>query len=147
MDMVILLESFAGLLGLLAILIFFLIYSPKKHEAKKRVIKKSKEHFGDDFKTLESLADIIRNHASSSKELENAIDLILKHHGVIHPKLGIRAHPDFTIYGEIMLRICRHRNTNKKLILKFDRELTAKNEEYKKDISDFLTKGLDSRGA
>jgi len=147
MDIVFLVKSFAGLLGLLAILIFFLMYAPKSVKVKKRVFSKKKEHFGDDFKSLETLVDIIKDKNSTTQELQVALDLIIKHHGTIHPKLGLRPHPDFNLYGEVVLRICRHPNTTKNLILKFDKELTARNEEYKRDISDFLTKGLESRGA
>jgi hypothetical protein len=147
MDIFLLLKSLAGLLGILMILIFFLMYRPKKTPIKKKVPPKKKERFGDDFNSLENLLQIIKNKKSTTKELQSALDLIIKHHGTIHPKLGIRAHPEFKVYAEIVLRICRHPNTNKNIIVKFDKELIARNEEYKKDISDFLTKGLESRGA
>ena len=147
MDMILLLKSFFGLIIILAILIFLLMYKPKKLAIKKKVLKEKKKRFGDDYQTLEELVDIIRDRKSTAEELQVALDLIIKHHGTIHPKLGVRPHPDFNLYGEVVLRICRHPNTNKNLIVKFDKELTSRNEEYKKDISDFLTKGLDSRGA
>lgn len=146
MDVVLLVESFAGLLGLLAILIFFLMYSPKKKAAKKKAQKEKKVRFGDDFNSLENLAKVIKDKESTAEQLQVALDLIIKYHGTIHSKLGIRAHPDFNLYAEVVLRICRHPNTNKNLILKFDRELRAKNKEYEKEINDFLTKGLNSRG-
>jgi len=146
MDVVLLVESFAGLLGLLVILIFFLMYSPKKKAAKKKAQKEKKVRFGDDFNSLENLAKVIKDKESTAEQLQVALDLIIKYHGTIHSKLGIRAHPDFNLYAEVVLRICRHPNTNKNLILKFDRELRAKNKEYEKEINDFLTKGLNSRG-
>ena len=146
MDIVLLVKSFAGLTGLLAILVFSLMYSSKKVKVKKKIVKEKKERFGDDFNSLENLAKIIKDKKSTTQELQTALDLIIKHHGTIHKKLGIRAHPDFNIYAEVILRICRHPNTTKNLILKFDRELQSKNKEYHKDIEDFLTKGLNSRG-
>lgn len=124
----------------------FLMYSPKKKAAKKKAQKEKKVRFGDDFNSLENLAKVIKDKESTAEQLQVALDLIIKYHGTIHSKLGIRAHPDFNLYAEVVLRICRHPNTNKNLILKFDRELRAKNKEYEKEINDFLTKGLNSRG-
>jgi hypothetical protein len=72
--------------------------------------------------------------------------MILKYYGHIHEKLGIRSHPDFDIYMEILIIICRHPNTNKDIIIKFDKELTRLNPSYKAEINEALTKGLNSRG-
>jgi len=146
MEITLLVKSFAGLISLLAVLIFFLLYNPKTKEKKRKVIAAQKEEKRDANTSLPHLVSIIKNKVSTTEELKAALDLVLKHHGTIHPKLGLRPHPDFNIYGEILLRICRHPNTNKNLILDFDRGLEKKNEEYKKDINDFLTKGLNSRG-
>ena len=147
MEITLLVKSFAGLITLLAILIFFLLYVPKKQKVAKKLKEEILKSKRNDYHSLEKLADIIRNRASTKEELRDALDLILKHHGTIHAKLGLRPHPDFDVYGEILLRICRHPNTNKNIILDFDKALEAKNEEYKKDINDFITKGLNSRGA
>lgn len=147
MEITLLVKSFAGLIMLLAILIFFLLYVPKKQKVAKKLKEEVLKSKRNDYCSLEKLADIIRNKSSSKEELRDALDLILKHHGTIHAKLGLRPHPDFDVYGEILLRICRHPNTNKNIILDFDKALEAKNEEYKKDINDFITKGLNSRGA
>jgi len=57
----------------------------------------------------------------------------------------MRAHPDFDIYMEILFTICRHPNTNKDIVIKFDRELGRLNPEYKKEINEAITKGLNSR--
>lgn len=145
MDIVLLVKSFLGLIVLLAILISFLFYMPKK-----RVLKEKKqepqESEKSEYLSLEKLVDIIRDRSSTTKELQSALERIIKYYGTLSPKLGLRPHPDFDIYGEVLLRICRHPNTNKDIILNFDRALEAKNEEYKKEINDFLTKGLNSRG-
>jgi len=58
----------------------------------------------------------------------------------------MRAHPKFEIYSELILRICHHPNTTKEIILKLDRELERLNPEYKMELEDSLTKGLDTRG-
>ena len=149
MDIELLVKSFVGLISILAVLIFFLLYASKKKKEKleKNIPKKSTPSTKVSSLSLESLLEIIKDKKTSSKELANTLDLVMKHHGKITPKLGLRPHPDFNIYGEIVLRICRHPNTTKKIILNFDKALEAQNEEYKKDINDFITKGLNSRGA
>jgi len=147
MEITLLVKSFFGLVFILAVLIFFLLYlSKKKKIIQNRQTENSLKHKNSDEHSLEYLLKIIKNRASSSAELKNALDLVIKHHGTIHPKLGLRPHPDFDVYGEILLRICRHPNTDKNIILDFDRALESKNEDYKKDINDFITKGLNSRG-
>ena len=90
---------------------------------------------------------MIKLKKTTSKELKDSLDLVLKHHALIHKKLGARAHPDFDIYRDILFSICRHPNTNKNIIINFDKELTRLNPEYKADINDAITKGLNSRGA
>ncbi|MEA1982395.1 MAG: hypothetical protein U9N39_02530 [Campylobacterota bacterium] len=149
MDITLLLESFFGLIVLLALLMLVLFYKPfkpsKSNKKKKRVVDSPKKKESD-FIALEKILEIVKNRKSTNKELEDTLNLAIKHHGTIHPKLGTRTHPDFDIYGEILLRICRHPNTSKEIILNFDRELEARNEDYKKDINDFLSKGLNSRG-
>lgn len=145
MDITLLLKSFAGLVFVLAVLIYFLFHNPKVKE-EKRKLEKAKKEEGREKTSLPHLLGIIKNKKSTKEELKSALDLIIQNHGTIHPKLGLRPHPDFDVYGEILLRICRHPNTNKNLILDFDRALEKKNEEYKKDINDFLSKGLNSRG-
>lgn len=71
---------------------------------------------------------------------------MLKYYGNIHPKLGIRTHPDFDAYAEILFTIARHKNINKNLIIAFDQELEKRNPAYKKEIYEMLMKGLNSRG-
>ncbi len=146
MDIVLLVKAFLTLIILLALLIFFLFYIPKKKKRAQKTKSYTTQTEPSDYQTLQSLLEVIKNRQSTTEELAVALELIIKYHGTIHPKLGIRLHPDFNLYGEVLLRICRHPNTNKDIILKFDRELEQKNEEYKKDINDFLTKGLNSRG-
>lgn len=92
-----------------------------------------------------SLRKIIKNKKSSVKELEEALELILKYYGEIHPKLGIRAHPDFDNYMDVIIRLCRHPRATSKMVVSFDKELRKKNPDYEKDINDAITKGLNSR--
>jgi len=138
-------KFFVGLIALLTLLIFFLLYKPKKKKVEKK-LSEPIEKWDGDYKSLAELLEVIKNKQSSSEEIASALDLVMKHHGTIHSKLGLRLHPEFDTYGEILFRICRHPNINKKILLKFNRELEKRNEEYKREINDCVTKGLNSRG-
>jgi len=144
MDIELLVESVIGLTVILVILVYFLLFSFKKKKVEKKVVKpKAKPKLDID---LEHLRLIIKNKKSTSKELKSALDLIIKYHGTIHPKLGTRTHPDFDTYMDILFTLCRHPQTNKNLILDFDRELERLNPTYKIEINDSISKGLSSRG-
>ncbi len=148
MDITLLVQSVLGLLAILAILIFLFLLQSKKKTVKIPVNKKStvadkKEESTD----LQTLVAIVKRKKSTAKELKDALDMIIKHHGTVHKKLGVRAHPDFDIYADILFTICRHPNVNKNIIVSFDNALAKLNPEYKKEINDSITKGLSSRGA
>jgi hypothetical protein len=147
MDIVLLVKSIVGLVVILGILIliFFYIPSKKKTEPKKQKSQLQESPPKKDYK-LKDLLQIIRNKKATTEELGEALDLVIKHYGHIHAKLGLRTHPDFDIYSEILLRICRHPNTNKDIIIKFDKALEERNPNYVREINDSLTKGLNSRG-
>lgn len=148
MEITLLIKSVMGLVVVLAILIFLLFYS--SGAKKKKAIQKSSKKVGSDIKkekmNLMTLRATIKNKKTSSKELKETLDLVLKHYGVIHKKMGVRSHPDFDIYMDILFTICRHPNTSKSIILDFDKELARLNPEYKSQINDAITKGLNSRG-
>ena len=146
MEITLLVKSIAGLVLLLGFLMFLLLYSSKSKKErpvkqKNSIVSKQKEDT-----SLEALRKIIRNRGSSTKELKDALSLVLKYHGTIHPKLGLRPHPDFDAYAEILFTIARHKNVNKDIIVKFDKELEKRNPAYKKEIYEELMKGLNSRG-
>lgn len=151
MEITLLIKSIMGLVVVLALLMFLFISSQnekkaKAEKAKKNAAKKVTTSSKKEALDLISLSKIIKNKQSSSKELKEALDLILKHYGNIHKKLGARPHPDFDIYMGILMQICKHPNTNKHLIIDFDKELTRLNPQYKKEIYEAVTKGLNSRG-
>ncbi len=150
MDVVLLVKSIAGLTVILGILLFIFLYSPnakKKQKEKKKAQKRYTTPTPPKPKTdWKSLIKVLRNRESSTEELKEALDLMLKYHGKIPDKLGIRVNPEFDKYAEAILRLCRHPNTNKDLIIDFDKELERRNPEYIKEINDALTKGLNSRG-
>ena len=149
MDILVLLKSIAGLSVILGILLFIFLYSPAgKKESKKKQKKKNytcptPQKVQTDW---DSLIKVIRDKKSTAQELGKALELILKYHGTIPKKLGIRVNPEFDKYSEVLLRLCRHPNTSKELIIGFDKELERRNPEYVKEINDSLTKGLNSRG-
>lgn len=144
MEVTLLVQVIAGLTVILFILIFlFVVPSNKKKPEPKKVAPVAKN---EKPKTdMNSLRTILRNRNTSASKLEETLDLVIKHHGTIHKKLGSRTHPDFDAYMEILLVICRHKNTSKDIILKFDRELARKNPTYKQEINEAVKKGLDSR--
>ncbi|SMP88912.1 hypothetical protein SAMN06314042_11411 [Epsilonproteobacteria bacterium SCGC AD-308-O04] len=151
MEITLLIKSVLGLIFLLGVLIFLMLIpsrNKKKHQ-KQKTLKKhtAKTPAIDPMKTdLESLIKIIKDKKSDKHKLKEALELIIKYHGNIHKKLGLRAHPDFEIYKDILMTICRHPHTNKHLILYIDRNLAELNPDYKSNINDALTKGLNSRG-
>ncbi|WP_434657903.1 hypothetical protein [Sulfurimonas sp. NW9] len=83
---------------------------------------------------------MIKDKKSTTEELKEAVELILKYYGKIPQKLGMRAHPKFEIYSELILRICHHPNVNKDIIIKLDKELHRRNPEYALELDDSLTK-------
>jgi hypothetical protein len=148
MEAELIIKSIMGLVVLLAVLMFFLFLEPSKDSEKKK--KPSIEKYESntpvvpDFK---SLIYVIKNKKSNTAELLEAVKSIIKYYGVINKKLGMRPHPDFDIYADLLFTICRHKYTNKDIIIYFDRELGRLNPEYKKEINEAVTKGLNSRGA
>lgn len=144
MEITLLLKSIMGLVVILALLIFLLFLPSKKKEkdALKSTTPSQKKPPNTDLKYLVS---IIKKKKTTTKELKDALDMVIKHHGIVHEKLGLRAHPDFDIYMDILFTICRHPNTSTEIVIKFDRELARLNPEYKKEINEAITKGLNSR--
>ena len=147
MELTLLIQSGMGLLIILGFLVFFLVVSPKKKEKQVRKAKKAvQERKARSIPNLTSLRDIVKNKKSTTKELKEALEAVIKYHATMHKKLGLRAHPESDIYMDIVFTICRHSNINKDIIVKFDKDLERLNPEYKKEINDALTKGLNSRG-
>ena len=149
MEITLLIKSIAGLAVVLGILIFILILSPENKEKSQNLKKKPKKasHQHEAMSTeLMPLRAIIKDRTSDKHLLKDALELIIKYHGTIHKKLGVRPHPDFEIYKDILFSICRHPNTDKGLIINFEKELLRLNPEYKSNINDATTRGLNSRG-
>jgi len=153
MDIELIIQSVMGLVALLALLLFLLFLTSssstnkKEKKSQKAVVKKSivTKTLDKMPNDLNSLRDIIKDKQSTTNELRQALELVIKYHGTIHTKLGLRAHPDFDPYMDILFTICRHPNADKDIIINFDRELGRLNPEYKQDINEAITKGLTSR--
>ena len=147
MDIVLLIKSGMGLILILMLLVYLLFFSlkssKKKEFVKKTYTKKSPPKINYE---LTYLIAIIKNKKSTTEELQKALDLIIKYHGTIHKKLGVRVHPDFDNYMDIIFTLCRHPNVTTKLIITFDKELEDRNPAYKPEINSALSKGLNSRG-
>lgn len=151
MEITLLIKSIMGLVVILGLLVFLLFLPSRKKKkisvASKKVSKTSESPQKNRIESgLNSLLAIIKDRKTTTLKLKEALDLVIKHHGVVHKKLGLRPHPDFDLYMDILFTICRHPNTSKDLIVKFDRELERLNPEYKKEINDAISKGLNSRG-
>jgi len=143
MELTLLIQSAMGLLVVLGLLVFILILAPKskKKEVVKKVVQEQKVK---PKKDLEFLRTIIKNRKSTAEELKEALDLVLKYHGTIHKKLGLRPHPESQIYMDILFSVCRHPNANKDIIVNFDKKLGKLNPDYKKDLHDAMMRGLNS---
>ena len=147
MELTILIQSAMGLLVVLGLLVFILVLAPKP---KRKEVPKSKkvvqEQKTKSRRDLEFVRTVVKNRESTIGELQEALALVIKYHGAIHKKLGMRAHPESQIYMDILFNICRHPNANKDVIVVFDRELGRLNPDYKKDLHDAMMRGLNSRG-
>jgi len=118
----------------------------KKEEAEKKEAKK-KEKKKDPYLSITDLYKVIKKRTSTADELKKALEMIIEYHGKINQGSGSKTTKDMDVYNAIMFTLCRHPNTNKDLILYFDRELEKRNPEYIKEINEALEKGLNSRGA
>ena len=139
-----------GLIVVLGLLIFLLFLPSKRKKTNIQAVQKNSiiTQGQAGLKTdLESLRAVIKNKRTKEETIKEALDIVIKYHGTSHKKLGIRAHPDFDIYMDILFSICRHPNTTKNIILGFDHALGKLNPEYKKDINEAISKGLNSRRA
>jgi hypothetical protein len=145
MNIVNLIILIVALIAVLGILIFLYIYKPSKKRALhvKEEKQKLKEKPVPSFKKL---LDIIKNNATTDKELLSAAELILKHYGTIKAKHGVAPDKDFKRYAEAIFAISRHPNTNKDIVIMFDRELSKRNPSYQREIDEMFNRGLSARG-
>ncbi len=140
MDIVLVVQSLIGLIVFLGILIFLLLYNPKKKSAKQKAPVEDVK-----YRSFESLSNVIRNRKATTEELDLAVEEILENYADITPKVGANLHEDFYKYSELIIRLARHPYTTKDVLLKLERGLVEYNPQYKKDLSDALTQGIKAR--
>ena len=146
MDITLLVQTIVGLVVILSILVV-LWKLPSRIKSKNDKITDKKPLIKNATNTdFEHLQSIIFSKDSSTKELGDALDLIIKYHGTIPKKLGIRSHPDSKAYMNVLFNLCRHKNASKDIIVKFNNELEKLNAGYKVEINNALMRGLNSRG-
>ncbi|SFV65403.1 hypothetical protein MNB_SM-5-775 [hydrothermal vent metagenome] len=87
----------------------------------------------------ETLIQRLRNREATTQELQETLALLLKYHAKVPKKLDEK-------YAELFLLLCNHPNTNKKLIIDFDKALERKNPDSVKAINKALMQGLNARG-
>jgi len=149
MDITLLFKSIIGLVIILGFLILILVLPQKMKAKKKKLVEEKAESVKKsepDEHSFEKLHTIIKKKASTTDELKDALELILKYHPNIHKKLGIRPHPESDAYMDVIFKLCRHKNTNTKITINFINEIEKLNPQYKKEINDAMMRGLNSRG-
>jgi hypothetical protein len=129
---------------LLLILVIIYIRGSKKPKVRS-TIKKNAPTTVVAPPTFKMLQAIISNQKSSSAELEDALKNVIKYYGIIPKKEGIHPNKIFKKYAKLIITVCRHKNTNSKIVLLFDRELRKKNPTYEQNIEEMLQRGLNSR--
>ena len=131
---------------ILGILIFLYVYRPSQKKTLHVKSEKAQESESSQIPSFKKLLDIVKNNTTSDVELRNAAELIIKHYGTIKPKHGVAPDKDFKRYAEVIFAIARHPNTDKDIVLMFDRELTKRNPSYTREIDEMLNRGLSARG-
>lgn len=132
---------------ILVVLVFFYIKSTKKKNKQNKVknITRPETTVRASIPTFAELKAIIKDKATSVSELEKAVNDLMKYYGEIPAKRGISTDKMFDEYAGLLIAVCRHANTNAKIVLQFDKALREKNPSYVNNIEEMLTKGLNSR--
>jgi hypothetical protein len=142
MDVTTLIISMAVLLGVLLVLV--LVYTsdgkkkkeptPVKKTEPEAPVKKAPPKLA--FDVLEA---IVFDRGSSKEVLQEAVEAIARDYGQVHATTLAR-------YTHIIVKLCRHPNTDKRIIVDFDKSLRKQNPNLKIELDMALKKGLDSRG-
>jgi len=144
MNSTLLLGLMIALLVILIVLVLVLTSEPK---AKKEAKKKAEQAAASKprIPSFDELRTVFKSKNSSTEELIKAYELIVKHHGTIKDKLGIRVNPHFDRYMDLIFTMTRHKSANTKMIIGFEKELISKNPKYEREIADAFNRGLSSR--
>ncbi len=134
---------------LIPLLLSYLIYPDKKlsKDTKKvKKVEKKVERDSSEALSFEEILKIFVNKKSTKKELRDAIEQLVRHHGKIHAKLGDLPHPDFKRYKELIMALCTNPQADKDIIIAIDQKLRVKNPKYGLNIDDAVNKGIAKRG-
>jgi len=140
MDIILLFKSIVGLVVILGLLVLALLFSKKRQKKEQEKVKKRAQEAQravEDAHSFEKLSAIIKQKASTTQTLQEALALIIQY----HPHIDA-----VDVYMNLVFHLCRHKNTNKKMIIQFISDLEKNNPEYKKEINDAMMRGLNSRG-
>jgi hypothetical protein len=147
MDIALLIKIAIGLVVLLILFVIFFLL-PKKNKQNKE-IKKTKKKTNTQKKekkyTFDEILEILKNPDSTSSQLQEAIEQVIKHYIKIPDKIGIRESPEFEKYIRLIVYLVKHKNTTSSLIVKLDKELTKNNPSYKVELNEILNKALNTR--
>ena len=142
------LNTIGGLFAILVLLIFIFVLPARKKRAnksQKRTQSKQGQAKSEQKYSFEELEQIIKDPASTTEQLQFAVDQIVRYYRIIPPKIGIRPHPDFKRYKNLIMYLVRHKNTHKDIILQLDSALLKENPSYKEELDAALNKALNSR--
>ncbi len=96
--------------------------------------------------SFEQISKLFSNKKSTKEELTNTVEQLIRYHGKIHPKLGDLAHPDFKRYLTLIMSLASNPQSDKDIIVSFEKKLRVKNPKYALDIEDAINKGIAKRG-
>jgi len=138
MEISLIIKSIIGLVVILSVLIFMLVYSSNR---KKEIETITKEKKKKRKLSLVDLKAIIRDTQSTEERFNEALSLVLKD----YPSIEINDEQTLDIYLFILMALCRHPKTNTKIIINFEKELIKLNPSYENEINKAVIAGLDSR--
>jgi len=138
MEITLLIKILVVLSGLLGILILLYFYLSREDKSQKRTTPLKSEQPDVVQPELDALLEVIKDKKSTTPQLKEAIDAILKDYGIIK---------EVAMYSELIVTIAQHPNVNKEIVIKLDKELRKRNPEYKRELDDALKKGLNARAS
>lgn len=127
-------NTYLIILGILIPIIGVLVFAIKTHLKEVRLAKPIPET--KKVKTFEELSKVIHTSYSSLDELDQAVIEILLRYSKIN---------DFELYEKLLQKICTHKNSSSKLILKFQRGLIEENKTMKLKLDKTLEIGMKVR--
>ena len=129
-------------IGILSVILFALVSLLLFRSRKKKEPEEVKE---PGIPTFEELKSILKNKDADNETLRDALDEIVALYGEIDPKIDGRPSKHFDKYMELIFIVCKHPNSDKRLVLDFEKDLARKNPQYIKNLDKAVTQGLSFR--